>query len=194
MFTISTINSGTAAQDYLELYITTSSNHEFLSSRNIALFARISLITPINSASRDFETPSSSSPDTRAVGETEIANKEGEALVPTNRGGFESEGSKIERNVERVKIRTGRTVHLDGWEGRSLDYRAKSESSPRRLSVALRGTRSIVASARCGHGEYLYGVVVPGYPGGRRGHRAKALLTPPPCRRRAPHLDEAYIP
>lgn len=40
----------------------------------------------------------------------------------------------------------------------------------------------------------LRSIVVPGYPGGRGGHRAKALLTPPPCRRRAPHLDEAYIP
>jgi len=152
---------------------------------------RISRLREITSLSRVL---------TRATGETENAGRGGKALVPTSRaiglrGYVEREGSKIERNVERVKIRTGRTVHLDGWEGRLvLRLYGQVRDSSRHLCRTHAKLGCIVGSTRCGRGEYLYGVVVPGYAGGRRGHRAKALLTPSPCRRRAPHLDEAYIP
>lgn len=95
---------------------------------------------------------------------------------------------------DRAKRRTCQNfIGLYGSNGEDRAYSSTcrlSLSLPLALWTALPSPLSVHDVAT----SSTYGGVVPGYPGGHEGHRAKALLTPPPCRWGTPHLDGLYIP
>jgi len=132
-------------QNYFESYINNFSNDEFLSSKNIAMFVRISqlprsishLVTSEHLRHR-VHAYTCDTWDRARIKKERLSFPQAKL---SDYGGFESERSKIERNVERVKIRTGRTVHLDGWEGRTFDdYRTQVREFPLAVSPSYHST------------------------------------------------------